>query len=62
MDDLSLNITTGKFPKVYFASNLHNNGYLVPHFIDNILSLVFTLGKENIFISIYESGSSDGTQ
>ena len=33
----------------------------MPHFIDNLLSLVFVVGKDNIYISIYESGSTDTT-
>ncbi len=52
----------GKPPKVYIAS-LHWNDeeLLQEYWNDALLGLVHTLGPENVFVSIYESGSWDNT-
>ena len=52
----------GKPPKVYIAS-LHWNGeYLLKEYWNKaVLDVVDALGPENVFVSVYESGSWDNT-
>lgn len=48
--------------QVFIALNLHNNEDVIPDFLVQLLDLVHYLGRKNIFISIYESGSFDTTK
>jgi len=47
--------------KLFIAFNLKNNEGLMPHYISEILRLVQALDREKVFVSVYESGSSDMT-
>lgn len=47
--------------RVYFASNLRDNALLMPHYITQMLFTVTSLRAGSAFVSIYESGSRDGT-
>lgn len=47
--------------RVFFASNLRDNALLMPHFITQMLFTVTSLRAGSAFVSIYESGSKDGT-
>jgi Cryptococcal mannosyltransferase 1 len=45
--------------KYYFAIMLRDSANHLPTIIDNILRVVYHLGEQNIFMSIYEGGSAD---
>ena len=47
--------------KIFFASNLHNNEDLLPHYILQLLQLIVRLPVGSSYVSIYESGSTDET-
>ncbi|BDA47686.1 probable alpha-1,3-mannosyltransferase CMT1 [Coccomyxa sp. Obi] len=47
--------------RVFFASNLRDNAPLMPHYITQMLFTVTSLRAGSAFVSIYESGSRDGT-
>ena len=47
--------------RVFFASNLRDNALLMPHYITQMLFTVTSLRAGSAFVSIYESGSKDGT-
>ena len=47
--------------KVMIAAILYNNESLMPHWIAELLNLIATLGRENVYVSIVESGSQDET-
>ena len=46
---------------VFFAASLHNSMEILPLFLHQMLVLA-DLFQDNCFISIYESGSTDGTK
>jgi hypothetical protein len=49
--------------KIYIASLHWNTEYILrTHWIKALLDLVETLGRDNVFISIFESGSMDNTE
>lgn len=57
-----LHQTQQSSPKKYFiALNLFNNEAVIPTITAVLRHLANFLGKENIFISIYENGSTDTT-
>ncbi|KAH6907061.1 cryptococcal mannosyltransferase 1-domain-containing protein [Coprinopsis sp. MPI-PUGE-AT-0042] len=47
--------------KIFIASNLYNSAHLIPTWTSNLKHLIQHLGASNIFVSIYESNSSDRT-
>ena len=47
--------------RIFFASNLHNNEDLLPHYILQLLQLIVRLPVGSSYVSIYESGSTDET-
>lgn len=47
---------------VYIAANLYNSEHLFPAFSDSLLELVDHLGRDNVYVSIYESNSDDRTK
>jgi hypothetical protein len=47
--------------RIFFALNLHQNEEIMENMIINILKAITILGRKNVFVSIYESGSSDKT-
>lgn len=47
--------------KVLIAANLHNSVALMPHYSLQLLALLAVRPPGSVFLSIYESGSSDAT-
>lgn len=47
--------------KYYIASLLHNSKSILPRYKRSLVQLVKELGPENVFVSIYENDSTDGT-
>lgn len=47
--------------KIFIASNLHNVAALMPHYITQLLLSVVSLSSGDVFVSVYESGSTDAT-
>lgn len=45
--------------KYYFALMLRDSANHLPTIIDNLLRVIYHLGDQNIFFSIYEGGSND---
>ena len=54
-------VTAPRYKRIFIASNLHNNGALMPHFITQLLLSVVSFTPGDAFISLYESGSTDAT-
>ena len=46
---------------VAVALNLFNNEDIMNDFFDSLLGMFTLLGSERVSLSVYESGSSDGT-
>lgn len=46
----------------FIAANLYNNEAILRRFTSTLVDLTESLGKENVFISIYESNSKDRTK
>ena len=46
---------------IYVAANFFNNDHTVAHFGDQMLKLAHHVGSDNLFVSVYESGSNDDT-
>ncbi|OMH85676.1 Alpha-1,3-mannosyltransferase CMT1 [Zancudomyces culisetae] len=51
-----------KHPRYFFAANLHNNEEILPQFMQELLRVFEFLGFENVYMSIYENGSTDKTK
>ena len=47
--------------KVLIAANMHNNEELLPHYIAQLVHVLSLLPYGSAFLSVYESGSNDGT-
>jgi alpha-1,3-mannosyltransferase len=45
--------------KYFFALMLRDSSNHLPTIIDNLLRVIYHLGEQNIFMSIYEGGSTD---
>jgi hypothetical protein len=45
--------------KYFFAANFHDNERVLPYLLNQLLLATSIFGYQNIFISIYESGSTD---
>jgi alpha-1,3-mannosyltransferase len=43
----------------YFALTFRNSGIHLPTIIDNLLRVIYHLGEQNVFMSVYEGGSND---
>ncbi|SCZ88408.1 BZ3500_MvSof-1268-A1-R1_Chr2-1g04391 [Microbotryum saponariae] len=48
--------------KYYFAINLYNSFDIIPDLFSNMFRVSAILGYNNVFISVYENGSSDQTK
>ncbi|CDW97228.1 hypothetical protein [Sporisorium scitamineum] len=48
--------------KVFIVSNLYNSEEILPSFTSSLKSLIQILGRDNVFVSIYESHSTDQTK
>ncbi|KAJ3079761.1 capsular associated protein [Quaeritorhiza haematococci] len=48
--------------KYFIAANFHNNEPVLPHFIAQLLELISFFGRDRIFVSVFESGSTDNTK
>lgn len=58
----SANSTSARPMKVFIVSNLYNNEYILPTYTSSLNNFIHTLGTENVFVSIYESHSTDCTK
>jgi len=47
---------------LYIACNLYNNEDIMPRFNTEILRLVHLVGAENLYVSVFENGSTDDTK
>jgi hypothetical protein len=45
--------------RFFIGLNLYNSEHVVPTITEILVKLVNVLGKDNVFISIYENGSND---
>ena len=59
MQDATLSHTIDK--RIFLAANLKDNEELMPHFILQLLLSVAAMQRDAVFISVYESGSTDLT-
>ena len=59
--DATMPINIYKNKMVLLAANMNNNEDLLPHFTLQLLHLLASIPLGNAFLSIYESGSTDGT-
>nr|XP_018266885.1 uncharacterized protein I303_00865 [Kwoniella dejecticola CBS 10117]OBR89043.1 hypothetical protein I303_00865 [Kwoniella dejecticola CBS 10117] len=48
--------------KYFIAANMHNNESVLSEWSDQLIRLIFHLGRENTYVSIYESNSKDSTK
>ncbi|KAJ3089925.1 capsular associated protein [Quaeritorhiza haematococci] len=48
--------------KYFIAANFHNNEPVLPDFIAQLLELIAFFGRDRIFVSVFESGSTDNTR
>lgn len=48
--------------KVFIASNLYNNEEILPAYTSSLKKLIHHLGPDNVYVSIYESHSTDHTK
>ncbi|OMJ13508.1 Alpha-1,3-mannosyltransferase CMT1 [Smittium culicis] len=48
--------------KYFFSMNFYNNEDIIPFIIEELMLLFKFLGPENIFLSVYENGSTDNTK
>ncbi|EST10220.2 Mannosyltransferase 1, CMT1 [Kalmanozyma brasiliensis GHG001] len=58
--------TAGSAPaqpiRVFIVSNLYNSEEILPTYTSSLKSLINELGADNVFVSIYESHSTDNTK
>jgi alpha-1,3-mannosyltransferase len=59
---LKRDVTTSSDHKYYFAINLYNSFDVIPDLFATLFRVSSVLGYQNVFISIYENGSSDQTK
>ena len=59
MQDATLPHTVDK--RIFLAANLKDNEELMPHFILQLLLSIAAIQRDAVFISVYESGSTDLT-
>jgi hypothetical protein len=59
--DNSLPLQMPRSERVMFAVDLHNNQHVLPHFTYQMIQIIAILGPSQVFVSIYESGSTDST-
>ncbi|KXN83805.1 Alpha-1,3-mannosyltransferase CMT1, partial [Leucoagaricus sp. SymC.cos] len=57
-----LSPATGKEHKYFFAINLYNSFDVIPDLFATLFRVASILGYHNVFVSIYENGSSDQTK
>ena len=48
-------------PTLYIAANFHNNAATIPGFVAEIASLAHRYGPSSLFVTVYESDSTDQT-
>ncbi|KAJ1826564.1 hypothetical protein LPJ56_002114, partial [Coemansia sp. RSA 2599] len=53
---------SGKKSSIFVAVNLHNSEHILPNMAAQLLALADVLGHRQVFLSIYESGSTDRTK
>lgn len=54
--------TSIRLRKYFFAINLHDNQEILPQMMGNIIELISYIAPQNLFLSIFESGSNDQTK
>lgn len=54
--DESRKIPEGKY---FIAANYHDNEHVLPHLLNQMLLATSIIGYQNVFVSIFESGSTD---
>lgn len=59
---LAADTTPASPMRVFIVSNLYNSEEILPSYASSLKTLVSTLGTENVFVSIYESHSTDQTK
>ncbi|OCF36210.1 hypothetical protein I316_02083 [Kwoniella heveanensis BCC8398] len=52
----------GVHQKYFIAANLHDNEAVLARWSDQLVQLAFHLGRDNVYVSIYESNSRDRTK
>ncbi|KAJ2675395.1 hypothetical protein IWW42_001181 [Coemansia sp. RSA 1085] len=48
--------------RIFVAVNLFNSEHILPNMATQLLALAKVLGRSNVFISVYENGSTDNTK
>ena len=48
--------------KLFIAANFYNNEAVLPYWSDSLLKFIAYVGPANVFVSVVESWSSDGTR
>ena len=61
MQDKTLPATLQKPLRVFVASNLKDSAAKLQHYIVQMLTSLAALPRDDVFVSIYESGSKDAT-
>ncbi|OZJ01781.1 hypothetical protein BZG36_05480 [Bifiguratus adelaidae] len=56
------NTTFPKRPRYFFAMNFYNNEAILPYLFAEMLNVVEELGRDRVFVSVYENGSKDRTK
>lgn len=51
----------GKQEKIFIAAMFHNNENVIPYWHDTLIKVIHYLGPDNVFVSVVESHSSDGS-
>lgn len=59
--DATLPLAVPRAERVLFAADLHNNQHVLPHFTQQLLQIIAILGPSRVYVSVYESGSTDST-
>nr|XP_019048948.1 hypothetical protein I302_02728 [Kwoniella bestiolae CBS 10118]OCF27878.1 hypothetical protein I302_02728 [Kwoniella bestiolae CBS 10118] len=52
----------GSKEKYFIAANMHNNEAVLSEWSSQLIKLIFHLGRDNVYVSIYESNSRDSTK
>lgn len=52
---------TTQSPTLYIAADLHNNAATIPGFVTETSELAQRYGPSSLFVTVYESDSSDDT-
>jgi alpha-1,3-mannosyltransferase len=60
-DDPDVRSGLDRGSRFLISANLHNSADILPHWVTQLTAALRALPPENVFVSIYESGSGDGT-